>query len=737
MTVSSKIIIVFLISTAIGILEASGQTAGSSNSALKISEVVTVPKIDGLITSDEWSTAARIEMAFQVYPGDKVPASEKTEAFIQYDKHFLYIAFHAYDSEPSAIRAPVSKRDDIDGDDYCTIFLDTYNDKQRAYYFSVNAIGVQQDGIYTEGSGSDEKWDGIFESKGSLTADGYTIEMAIPFKSIRFQAGKDANWGVHFRRWIPRKGERVSWQKVSLDKNSLLAQSGTLTGLDEAFAGRTIDIIPTVSASNTTTREADTASPNGARSNGVNKVDPGLTVIFSITPNATLSATVNPDFSQVEADVPQISVNQRFPIFFPEKRPFFLEGSEFFDSMAYRGFRLLDTRQIVDPDWGIKFTGKFGKNSLSFLSASDNSAGLRLNPNDEHYGKNAQFNAFRYQRSILKDSAVGIFVTDRRFANTSNTVVAAESTLRFKNVNTVGMQFIWTKNRDQENEKLNGYAHNLRFTHYARNWRIFLADEYVQPGFRAESGFIKRTNYHETYADVGYEWRPKDSSNLNKWLVYVWGYVFGARSQTLDGRPEVNYVNPALDVQFRREIYFTYYYSYNREGFAGKVLPYNFQNLKLEVNSLERLKFSGRIQWGKNINFNPLDAAVGDYLNIENSVTLKPFNRLNSEILFLKSRLKNQRSGFKYYDQDIYRNRTVFQFNRFNSVRSIVDYDTSQRRLGLSFLYAFTPSPNKSIYIGYNDLLYNGLEPLSGTRQRGLFRQSRGLFAKVSYNLRF
>lgn len=709
-----------------------------SQTSLKLARIEAPPKIDGVLDADEWKIGAKAELTYQVYPGDKLPASEKTEAFIQYDKENLYIAFHAFDSDPSAIRAPISKRDDIDGDDYCTIFLDTYDDKQRAYYFSVNAIGIQQDGIYTEGSGSDEKWDGIFESKGVLTKDGYSVEMAIPFKSIRFQAGKDSVWGVHFRRWMPRKGERVSWSRVSLDNSSLLAQAGRLTGLEDIFSGRTIDIIPTLSASNTATREADPNSSSGSSIfNGVNKIDPGLTVIFSITPNATLSATINPDFSQVEADVPQISVNQRFPLFFPEKRPFFLEGSEYFNSTSSQGFRFLDTRQIVDPDWGVKFTGKFGKNTVSALSASDNSEGLRLSPTDEDYGKNALFNVLRFQRNILKDSSIGVFFTDRRFAGSSNTLIAAESSIRFKDVNTIGAQVIWTKTKNPAGDNLSGYAHNLRFTHYARKWRIFLHDEYVQPDYRSQAGFIRRTNYHESYADIGYVWRPKEKSDLNKWLVYVWGYGLFNRSRTLDGRPEVNYIDPAVDVQFKREVYFSYYYSFNHDGFAGRVFNYHFQNANFVVSSFKKISFSTRFRWGENINFDPLNPTVGKVFNYDINVTLKPFTRLTSEFLFLKSSLKNKIDGSRFFNQDILRNRTVYQFNRFNSIRSIVEYDTSQRRAGISLLYAYTPSPNKAFYVGYSDLLFNGLDPLTDQRRPGLFRQSRTLFIKGSYNFRF
>lgn len=705
---------------------------------LKIDKTTAPPQIDGVMGDGEWKGATKTELTFQVYPGaDDNPASEHTEAFILYDREHLYVAFHAFDSNPSAIRAAMSKRDSIDADDYVTIFLDTYDDKQRAYYLSVSAQGIQQDGIYTESAGSDPKWDGIFESKATRTSDGYIVEIAVPFKTIRFQAGKDARWGLLLRRWIPRKQERVSWTRVSRDQSSLLAQAGTLTGLDDVFSGRTMDIIPTLTGSYTATREVDPTSPTGAHLHGVNKLDPGLTIIYSVAPNATISATINPDFSQVEADVPQISVNQRFPLSFPEKRPFFLEGSEFFNTTASGGFRLLDTRQIVDPDWGVKFSGKFGRNTLSYLAASDRSAGLRAATTDPAFGKKALFNMFRYQRDVMKDSALGIFITDRRFAGSSNTLVAGEGNIRPDNANTIGLQFIWTKTKTLTGQNLQGYAHNIRLTHYSRHWHIYLHDEYVQPNYRSQAGFIRRTNYHESAADVGYEWRPKEKSSLSKWLVYVWPYFIVNRSYTLDHQPEVNYKDPAVEFVFKRGVQVNWYHTFHHDGFAGKTFDYNFGYLSWSVDSFKRVSFSGSITRGDGINFDPANAVLGNSFTTRQTITLRPTSRVNSEFLYLKSELRNQTTGARFFNQDIIRNRTIYQLTQSQAIRSIVEYETSQRQLGLSFLYSYTPRPNTAVYVGYNDLLFNGLDPLNRTRVPGVFRQQRTLFAKMSYNVRF
>jgi hypothetical protein len=733
-----NILIAKSIVLALGVLAIPSFVSPQSTESLKLKSTVTAPKIDGVIEADEWRSAVRVDLNYQAFPGqDETPASEKTTAWIFYDREHLYIAFHAFDSEPTTIRAPVSKRDNIDADDYVTVFLDTYYDKQRAYYISVSAKGVQQDGIFTEGGGPDVTWDGIYHGAAKIVEDGYVVEIAIPFKTLRFKAGKDALWGIHLRRWIARKSERTSWKPLYRNQSSFLAQAGSVGGLDNVFSGPTIDIIPTLTGSRTGTREADPVVPFGAKLHDVNRLDPGLTVIYSITPNATLSATINPDFSQVEADVPQISVNQRFPLSFPEKRPFFLEGSEFFRTTSAGTFRLLDTRQIVDPDWGVKFSGKFGRNTFSYLAASERSAGLRVDPNNENFGKNALFNVFRYQRDILKDSAVGVFLTDRRFAGSSNTVAAAEGRIRLDKVNTINAQFAFSNTKPVNGPAKQAYAHNIRFTHFSRSWHIYLSDELVQPDFNAFAGFVVRKDYHRYSIDVGYEWRPKENSSTSKWLVYVWPYIIYSRSRTLKGKPEISFTDPAVEIVLKRNIQINYWYSFGEEGFAGAVFRPQYQNVSWSANGFNKVTFSGNFRWGEGIRFDPLNPALGDLFQTRQSVTLRPLAKLNTEFLYLKSRLSRKNAGENYFNQDIIRNRTIFQFNQYNAVRSIVDYDTSTRRIGISLLYGYTPRPNTAFYVGYGDELYNGYDPLFDRRTSGLIRQTRSLFAKFSYNWRF
>ncbi|HEV8429445.1 MAG TPA: hypothetical protein VGQ41_16205 [Pyrinomonadaceae bacterium] len=238
----------------------------------------------------------------------------------------------------------------------------------------------------------------------------------------------------------------------------------------------------------------------------------------------------------------------------------------------------------------------------------------------------------------------------------------------------------------------------MRLTHFSRYWHIYLHDEYVQPDYRSQAGFIRRTNYHASTVDVGYEWRPREKSNLSKFLVYVWAYFILNRSFTLDGKPEINYADPSVEFVFKRGVQVNSYTSFHHDGFADKEFHYKLHYVSWSVGSFKRFSFSGRVSWGEGINLDPANPDVGNALSTQQTLTLRPTNRLNSEFLYLKSQLRHQVSNARFFNQDIIRNRTIYQLSRSQALRSLVEYDTAQRQTGLSFLYSYTPSPNTALY---------------------------------------
>lgn len=713
-----------------------GQATDSKgdNSKIEITRTENPPKIDGIIEETEWQNAAQVELKNQFEPQQLSIATEKTVVYLQYDKEFLYIAFHAFDSDPAGIRAPVSKRDAIALDDFVSIWLDTFDDRRRTYVLRFNPLGIQEDGIFTDTESDNLTWDGIFESKGVVVKDGYMVEAAIPFKTLRFQINSEKKWGLHLFRKIARKNERDSWMQISPDKQNLLIQMGNLSGLDDIFAGRTLDIIPTLTLSNTGVREANPLSPTGAGLNNVNKLDFGVTATYTLTPNLTLSATVNPDFSQVESDVPQVDVNQRFPLFFPERRPFFLEGAEIFRSAFEAAPRLVDTRQIVEPDWGIKLTGKIGKNTLGILSASDNAPGLRIDPNSPEFGKNAQFNIFRYSRDILKQSSIGFILTDRRFGDQKNTVGALDGRFQINDKNLIAYQFAYSRSKSpDDSEKKKGFASYVVYNFDDRLWDFGVSNTYLTKDFRAESGFIRRTNINRTFIDGGYSFRPKEKS----WWVKARPFIVTVATKNGEGNLDESFFDPGIDLQFDRGISIYTYYSTRRDNFLGRGFTTRAYILSWEFAALRTVSTSGYFEIGTGVNFDETRPEIGKSFNSEVNLTLKPITPLSSDFLWLRSSLKSRINGDRLFAQDILRNRTIYQFGRFHAARSIVDYDTLERRIVLSLLYSYTPRPNTALFIGYGDTLYNSIDPFFGTPRPGLIRQSRSFFAKLSYNFRF
>ena len=464
------------------------------------------PVIDGRLDDEVWKSAAVFKDFYQTYPGDNIAPSKPTEVFLGYDSRMLYVAFHAYD-EPNKVRATLAKRDDIFNDDYVGVLFDTFNDQRRAYELFFNPFGIQADGIFTEGKDEDFSIDIVMESKGQLAETGYVVEVGIPFKSLRYEAGKDVLWGVQFQRVIKRfNDETDSWMPLSRDRTGFLNQTGRLTGLEGISTERPLEIIPSLTLSETGKRVA-TIPPDvlaadpalidpGRFVNEPVKFDPGLTVKYGINPKVTLDFTVNPDFAQVEADETVVTANQRFPIFFEEKRPFFLEGIDIFQTPL----QAVHTRTIIDPDYAAKITGKVRRNTFGFLVASDNAPGdfrgdERLDRNNFRFlGKNAHVGILRLKRDVGDESSIGLIATTYNFIEKHNHLAGVDGQLRvnpktifsFQLLGTTSRRFFFDPRQGQSSYRNgNGLAYYFKL----RSWR---ATPHVQLDWKRPHGRLPR-----------------------------------------------------------------------------------------------------------------------------------------------------------------------------------------------------------------------------------------------------
>jgi hypothetical protein len=515
------------------------------------------PVIDGKLDDEVWKTAAVFKDFIQWRPGDLIAPSQPTEVRIGYDSKFLYIGFHAFD-EAGKVRATIAKRDAVFDDDWVGIWLDTFNDGRRAYELIFNPLGVQADAIFTEGVSEDFSVDIVMESKGVVTQDGYTVEVAIPFKSLRYEAGKDKKWGLHLLRTIKRfNNEQSSWMPISRDNSSLLGQEGHVTGLEGLSTERTIEIIPSLTVSEQGRRvptitdgqraAAESLGLRTAQDTGrfLNKpigFDPGLTAKFGISPTMTLDLAINPDFAQVEADATVVTANQRFPIFFEEKRPFFLEGKEIFETLI----SAVHTRTIVDPDYAVKFTGKRGRNTFGLMLASDNAPGnlsdeqrdfvrdLRNPESDRNdllkvLDQNATIGVLRLKHDIGKEGHIGFLGTSYNFIDKYNDVAGFDTRFRLNKTTVFTAQalgsvshrpFFYPDEATTADRKEQGlaYAYNLDMS--GRNWGYDYSGDGRSRYFRADVGFNRRFNTNNQDLFVRYQSNDKPKGKIIHWRVF-------------------------------------------------------------------------------------------------------------------------------------------------------------------------------------------------------------------------
>ena len=486
------------------------------------------PLIDGVLDDAVWRNSAVFGDFFQTQPGDNVKPTHPTEFMMAYDSKNLYVAFKVI-QDRDKVRATMSRRDNIFHDDYVLMYIDTFNDQRQAYVIFFNPLGIQADGTYTEGRGEDYSVDLVMESKGVLTPDGFTIEAAIPFKSLRYEAGKDKKWGLNiFRRVKYNNNEYNAWMPHDRSRSGYLNQAGKITGLEGIETTRQLEVNPsfTVSETGRKTRYTFNNDPAGRYVNEGIKGDFGMTVKFGLTPTITLDFAYNPDFAQVEADAPVTTANQRFPIFFAEKRPFFLERIDIFQS----GMNVVNTRAIVDPDIAAKITGRRGKNTFGIMYASDNAPG-NYSPDDREglkhcianasgpcsvsrfLDQNADIGVLRIKRDVGREHNLGMFATTYNFVDRHNHTAGLDGRFRLNKKTIAEFQVLGTNTRGRFYDPFTDT--NSYRTANGFGYRAFLerTDRNLYMNFNAQG----RTNLYRT--DVGFANRY-DTNYIGSFVQY-------------------------------------------------------------------------------------------------------------------------------------------------------------------------------------------------------------------------
>lgn len=684
----------------------------SEQEALKIPELSQSPKIDGVLDDPLWEQEAlKIEDFVQFTPKEKGTPSEKTIAYVGYDKKNLYLAFRCFEKDPKKIRATITNRDNIIDDDWIALFLDTFNEKRRAFSFIINPLGVQMDLIRTEEGGNeimDESWDTVFFSDGKIDEQGYTVEMAIPFKSIRFPDKEEKVWGFFLARNIARNGEIISWPLISRSIPGLLTQEVEMHIQGDVEKGKNFELMPIFTSLKNQGDNVD--------------VQPGANFKWGISSDLTMDLALNPDFSHIEADAPQIDVNQRFAIYYPEKRPFFLEGMEIF---RFPEIEMVYTRRIVDPLGGAKLTGKVGRFTYGILSAYDTSPTENLW--EVHNGgtggnDNALFNIFRMKTDVFKESYVGFCLTDKEIDGSYNRVLGVDGQFKFNNRFFLSFQAVGSKTKYGEEETGIVPAVYADFNYFTKHWSGGLYWISIHPEFEASSGFVNRTDYKTLGTWTNFRFYPE-----KKYLNQVQLGFNGGMRYEYSGHTMVDeWVRANLHLRFNEFSMMNVSFENELERYEGVDFNLNSVSINAETNLIKWLPFGFSVGMGDSIFYDPDDPFRGWRNSYVLYMTAKPNKRLQVSLSLQKQIFWEERGGEEVYDFNVLRTRTTYQLSKTFSLRAIVDYNHYDEEVYGSFLVSWILRPGTVFFFGVDNNLLRD--------EFGKFDQTHySVFVKFSY----
>ena len=711
-------------------------------------------EVNGVLDEEAWAAAPVIPLPFEWQPGDNIPAPVKTECLVTYDLHNLYIGFRCFDSEPKKIRAHLMDRDDTDTlilDDHISLMIDAFNDERRCFQFRVNPLGVQADANFSELEGyEDFSWDAIWAADGKITDWGYAIEVAIPLSQLRFpKTDGPQTWGFSAERSWPRDARhRLTSHIRSRDVGCILCQFNKLTGFEGVTPGQNIEINPTFTAGRTDAMDL-AGYPDGSLVRGETDYEPGLTAKWGLTPNLILNATANPDFSQVEADVAQLEINRRFALFYPEKRPFFLESADVFLTPVQAVF----TRTVADPLWGTKLTGKSGRTAMGFFAAQDGLTNLIIPSNQgssqASLDQDAFGGVFRLRQDVGRMSTLGVLYTGRAGTDYSNHVAGADGFLRLDQKNSIVFQFLHSEtdypeaiatSYGQRETRFGGNAVNLQFQHFSRNWIIETAYEDLSPGFRADYGFVPRVDTRRGEASVFRQIWGKPKSWFNLIRLGAGGEVVYDHDGALTDRGLIL----AATYQGQLETQVNVRGFFNRTFYAGRYFDtaYGLSSFRIRPFSGSEIGFEGMAGQG-------IDYAGSRLANIfaaGPNASFSLFRRLNMVVSHSYERLSI--SGDTIYTANLSQAKILWNFSVRAFVRAILQYrdleqnpamsvfpvDSRTRGLFTQFLFSYKLNPRTVLFLGYSDNGMGGVfDSWLGSGRVGITRVDRTFFMKVGY----
>jgi len=721
-------------------------------------------KIDGFVQRD---------------PKDGSPISQKTEVYLGYTDQNLYVVCVCFDSEPDKIRAHMVRREQINDDDQFGFVLDTFSDRKNGLFFYVNPFGVQQDGIWNDFQEPDYSYDMLWNSQGKVTSQGFVVWFEIPFRSLRFPRNPEQTWGIFFERDIRRNFEFSFYPHISSNTQGWLSQETHADGLKKISPGRNIQFVPYGSLRSF--RGLDDR-PGGVPHFVGKSFEPraGLDSKIVLKDSLVFDATLNPDFAQVESDEPQVTVNQRFEVFFPEKRPFFLENAGYFATPI----NLVFTRRIADPDYGLRLTGKQGPWSIGAFFADDKSPGKSVAPADPLSGAKAYFGVLRVNHDIGKQSTIGFIYTDRELATVSDTACSDNRCIVGSNrVGGIDAKITFSptwyataqalvSSTDFNNGFHKGGPDFWEYVeHSTRKVEYNVLYQDTSEGFQTETGFFRRPDVRRFSQFALYRFRPE-----GKHLVWHGPGLFTINNWDHKGTRLEWFANANYRFQFQRQVFFGFFGNLGHERLRPSdfsALPDNrdyahhHSGFFLQSAFFKQVSMNGEIGWGTDTNFDaplipappgppvagPPGLAQSSYAQI--FLTVRPTGKLTIDNTYLLTRLRSLSSGPNIFNNHIIRSKWNYQFTGEFSLRFIGQYAAvlanqnltslqTTKNFNADLLFTYLLHPGTAVYVGYNSNLQN-LDPSLSQDSNGnllhvpnrFMNDGRQIFVKVSYLFRF
>ncbi len=703
--------------------------------------------VDGDLSDPGWKDATRVDTFYETNPGDNIEPKVKTVAYLTYDAKFFYAAFEFFDPDPSKIRAPYGDRDNVPGyTDYGGVILDTRNDGRTGLLLLANPRGIQYDAITDDaGSGEDSSPDFFWDSAARITKEGWILEIRVPFSSLRYPKADRQTWGIMLYRNYPRDFRYQMFStKLPRGGNCFICRANKLTGLEGLPSGGHLILAPYLTA------KEEGRPREGLGSPFLNKPirgDAGIDAKWTPNENTAIDATLNPDFSQIESDVAQIGANERFALFFPEKRPFFLEGIELFSTPIQAVY----SRTITSPRWGARATGKLDSNGYTILVAEDRGGGSVILPGPN--GSDLAEQDFRSLAAIgrlrhdIGRSFVSALATDREVRGGGyNRVYGPDFQWRAGEHDTVTGQLLFsnteTPNRpdlsDQwTGQKLNSHAADLWYAHSAQYWDWFTEYKDYGSGFRADDGFVPQVGYRENYGEAGYTIRPTG------FLSRVRTFFSADYQAETDGSMISRRVSPGMGMDGRWNSFMRFWVNFDRIRSGRETFPRRQFLYVVQVSpsrTIAQLSLNGRI--GEEVDFT--NSRLGTGGNINGSATLRPTDhlelRLNASRRWLDVDAGAAAGSGRLFTATVARLRAVYTFTARSFLRAIGQYVKTERDPGLflssvsrrsgsfsgSLLLAYKLNWQSVLFVGFGD-------NRTLTEENTFEKADRQFFLKVSY----